>query len=1200
MPRRSRLALAALSVVLIPLLVLPREPLGAQKAIGRPPLAIASGVGGSPDYSARRLTGDVARPVCLPGNPQCPPPDVSFVPASGTFSTALQSLTVDWCGHAPLVSSARQILFNGVDVTGTFTYTTSAKTGCSSHATSTGTVTLVAGSNTLSGYIEDNISQAGSNGASYTLSAPAEGVTVSFGPHNGTNRNVSLCVASCFDEVVSYSTPSYRSLDQDRTLTVLYRSSQAAPIGTVTLDVRDTAAGKTASKISIALLNPSGALVTQRNGLQETTFWNQSGQTLRIAAQFDAAALVTGSYVYTAILKSYYTDGTTRTTSRAVRVLVVNERSSPYGVGWSVAGLQRLYVDAAGQGVTIADGTGSAQFFAGTCASAPCTYAAPAGDFTTVSKTSGGWNRRYPNGTQVTFDASGYALSTADRFGNTTSYAYSGGRLTSVTDPVGQAITVGSGPQFMAYYITDPSGRVSRVTLDPVMIVTDIMDPAGGHPFGGNTSATLLSQWTDRRGGIWNATYDCSGHLATTLAPTITANGAAARPQNLGSHVDRQTTGCTQSFPANAVLATNATSSVTDARGYTTIYLTDAYLAPTRITDALGRITTMTRDGASNVTDMLSPSGHSIANTWNGSLLTRSVDNTTQRAINYSYDSRYNLLTTIGGHTAGVQHYLNATGTAVDSTRIAGAASVTKYLHDSKGRETQRTDPQGHVTRTIYATDQWNNAAQFLLPGDRITTLAFDGAGRTRKVADAAGDTSTTSYDPLNRPIQTVGARGDVTSFAYDSLYLKTVTDAKGQVQRYDRNALGWLEAETDPTSSVSLLTYDANGNVTSKTNRRGQVIGLSYDAVGRRTQLSTDAQRTTIYNYDVADRWMAASNAASIDTIQFDVAGRRTAEIAWRGGHRLVTTSTYNDTMGVRASIAWAAVPNHFVRWEYNSAFELASLFTNGAYTNLAYDSNRLPSSITYPSGVKDTIVYSSVGQAEVSSTSSAIDSAFRRTVHRDSLTRISERYAYPLASNADTTRAFSFNEAGQLTGYSDQLFGSRVCYWDADKNRVCGPSSVNTVQAEIYDYDLVGNRTDGAGTIDPGNRTRVFQGFSLAYDADGNLIRKAKSGVADDSLVWNALGELTAVLRGGITIAQITYDGFGRRVAKAVNAGTTNYQWDSDHVVAELDGSWSLGAEYAFYPGTDKLHSVTISGSSYIAVTDALEFTRFGRHLV
>jgi hypothetical protein len=57
---------------------------------------------------------------------------------------------------------------------------------------------------------------------------------------------------------------------------------------------------------------------------------------------FDASGFASGSYDMTAVVRNWW--GTTFTETRlAVRVFIDNERSSPYGSGWTIAGLPHLY-----------------------------------------------------------------------------------------------------------------------------------------------------------------------------------------------------------------------------------------------------------------------------------------------------------------------------------------------------------------------------------------------------------------------------------------------------------------------------------------------------------------------------------------------------------------------------------------------------------------------------------------------------------------------------------------------------------------------------------------------------------------------------------------------------------------------------------------------------------------------------------------
>jgi YD repeat-containing protein len=76
--------------------------------------------------------------------------------------------------------------------------------------------------------------------------------------------------------------------------------------------------------------------------------------------------------------------------------------------------------------------------------------------------------------------------------------------------------------------------------------------------------------------------------------------------------------------------------------------------------------------------------------------------------------------------------------------------------------------------------------------------------------------------------------------------------------------------------------------------------------------------------------------------------------------------------------------------------------------------------------------------------------------------------------------------------------------------------------LSSQTFTYDDVGNRTDGGATLlAGGNRYATFNGFQLTYDAEGNLTRKYKPGVIDQTLVWDRLGRLASVTTNGSTVS-------------------------------------------------------------------------------
>src|SRR5207248_658664 len=205
-------------------------------------------------------------------------------------------------------------------------------------------------------------------------------------------------------------------------LQLVSRSGQAHPMGIVQIDAVDTESVINPVKMSLQLYTPQATRVVFTNGSQEIFYtWAShpaDGNVNRLAAEFDASGLTTGAYNYTAVVRSYHADGSFVETDVPVRLLIVNEANSPFGAGWSIAGFQKGYV--LGGGVAITEGNGSIAFFTPgftTCNNVGiCTtpYTSPKGDFTTLTKTTGGtcqtppcptYQRVYPGGSTVGFDA---------------------------------------------------------------------------------------------------------------------------------------------------------------------------------------------------------------------------------------------------------------------------------------------------------------------------------------------------------------------------------------------------------------------------------------------------------------------------------------------------------------------------------------------------------------------------------------------------------------------------------------------------------------------------------------------------------------------------------------------------------------------------------------------------------------------------
>ena len=1075
------------------------------------------------------------------------------------------------------------------------------------------------------GSVKMTASGTATGSGTFGVTVRTNGPVISSAPHDGDYRDVTKCVANCFDAVAGYATPPYFSWDAPHSVQLVYRSAQANPLGVVQVNARDTTT-QTPTEMSILLKNSQGAYVQFTNGATET-FYNWAAHPAdtnwnRLAAQFAESSLATGDSIYTVAVRSYYSSTSFRESDSTVHIFVLNERTSPFGAGWSIAGFQRLHLQGDGS-VVISEGNGSIAWFALTqpgCSS-HCAFTSPKGDFTTLRDSSTGadpsYSRRYPDGTTFYFHPDGRLAFVQDRFLNQTSYGYNASNLlVAITDPAGQADSLGYNASNRLAWIKDPGGRTDSITVNASGDLIQIKDWAGGYPFQGTYGPNhLLTRWTDRRSGSWAAGYDFAGKIASVTAPQVTANGQLMQPVVGYASIEQKVLvnwsgnpppGTSYSAPGANVDTAAVRASTTNARGSTTTYALDRFGAPTLIQEPLGRTTILSRDQNSNVYRSASPSGHIIRNSWSGPNLTQVMDSSHERlrTFNYVYESTYNQVTEIYGDVDTMWNHWS--GGHLDSTRVGGSGR-TVFVYDATGRMVSDTDAGGNVVTYHHQSSGLQNTDTAYYAVSKVA-FQYDGHGQLVKTTNQAGDTMRVQYDSIGRPIQTAGPRGDVATRTYDGLYLTQVQDAKGQTYKSWPNALGWIDSTTDPVGKVDHYQHDLNGNQTSWTNRLSQVLQTTYDSLDQ-PRSATGGGKTTTFFADPTGRYTADSNSESIDTVWVDSVGRPRVAVSCRvlasGTHCFRDSSAYNGQdlrvqLALSAPGLWLNPPGptqFFVGYQYDSHSLLDTITTGHFNTGTgdkiarAYNTQLLENNRTLL-GLNDINVSqyyvwtAAAGGDSLSDTT--LNKAFGKAYQFDSLGRVTTWYQGP-SSMPDTTRTFTFDSAGNLTSYYDYAWfyysnpppSGCVRHTGGDYCTQQSGDSIHLVPGHAWSrqYDLVGNPTTG---VDPGNRLRAWQSLRMDYDAAGNLVAKrtlradtTQSPLRTDSLYWSVLGRLDSVRThdslGNLTWVRFGYDGWGRRIRKSTASGTSRYLWDGDALLAELDSAGNDLAAYTDYPGTD-----------------------------
>jgi YD repeat-containing protein len=308
------------------------------------------------------------------------------------------------------------------------------------NASSSGTANLsytsgAAGSGTLT--LTANQTGSSPDNGSYNVTVTASlAPTIALKNFNRDNQDRSMCLAAaagdaaqvrCGDLMAFHGMPAFRSLGQNRSLTLVYNSQAAAPRPLVAANV--TLAAGTAPLNVYAELKIGAAV--RASGTYST--W-ASGATRQIALAFDASDLQSGLYAFTLLMRSVYS-GSVHDATINDTLMIVNRRSSEFGVGWYPVGVEQLILGQAGAPIMWIGGDGSAKIYGpfGTDQ-----WRAPAGAYRDliVKLPNSNYERRLQHGVIVTFDAAGHHIQTKNRLGHISTFVWDGnGRLSQITVP---------------------------------------------------------------------------------------------------------------------------------------------------------------------------------------------------------------------------------------------------------------------------------------------------------------------------------------------------------------------------------------------------------------------------------------------------------------------------------------------------------------------------------------------------------------------------------------------------------------------------------------------------------------------------------------------------------------------------------------------------------------------------------------------
>ncbi|MDE0092457.1 MAG: right-handed parallel beta-helix repeat-containing protein [Oligoflexia bacterium] len=694
--------------------------------------------------------------------------------------------------------------------------------------------------------------------------------------------NVDLLTGELREE---HTLAGYRSLNEERSLTLGYSSQTASPLKVFSFNSLflfvDDIPNHISYQIKLRGLSEGREIWTDA----KSHSYNQ-GEEFTLSNHLDLSSFYTGIYTIEAILANHYPVSRFSTTVKK-NISVINGRHSFYGKGWSVVNLHRLYPSAVGD-ILLVEGNGyhsqfrirRADFSKAFDKSEPITYISPNGDYSTLKRVSKGeYERRTKEGMVYRFNSLGLLLSKEDRNGNKTSYCYynNTSRLKCIKDPNGLEYTFTYGSDNYLDSITDPQGRVTRFEHDSEGYLIKITDPDNTTREFAYDDEGLMTAQKDKRGNFSNYIYNDYNQVTKTVRQDgsgieLIAQDLYTLPSSIGK-------GESESDSLDIFFRGDRRGIYTDANRNATDFTLNERGQFTSITDPLRRYTKMKRDKDGNRTKLTTPRGFVWDYTYDnmGNQLMRRQSET-ETETSYTYEPTFNQITSLTRP--------NGDKTSFEYDDKGNLLKLIKpddtfytFKHNRAGLMTERKDPLGNITRYFYDRRSGNLVAQRDSLGNTVN-FKLDKAGNVIEMEDAKGNLIKSEYDVLNRLTKSIDAEGGESVYTYDPKgNLKSLKDGRSHITSYVYDVLDRMVQRNSPLntqkyshSKVEYFQYDKVGNLKAHQLSDYEYTYYFYDKANQLTHkfFGGGAHLNYVYQHNHI-RYVSSRQRFNVETYSFD-----------------------------------------------------------------------------------------------------------------------------------------------------------------------------------------------------------------------------------------------------------------------------------------------------------------------------------------
>jgi RHS repeat-associated protein len=435
----------------------------------------------------------------------------------------------------------------------------------------------------------------------------------------------------------------------------------------------------------------------------------------------------------------------------------------------------------------------------------------------------------------------------------------------------------------------------------------------------------------------------------------------------------------------------------------------------------------------------------------------------------------------------------------VETSRTDANGLTVTWLHDSFGRQTRETRPDG--TRTTL-TREYCSLGCGVSNGYHKVTATITNAG------GASGGTSHKVFDTFDREV-----RSSRRLLAGAEAHGLTQYDTLGRVYRrsapffsgggvywstFSYDVLNRLKLENHPLSESQptgrLVQYGYNGLVTSVTDPRNGIVTTERNAIGQTVKVIDALNGATRYTYyPFGEIETVTDHLGNVKAMTYDVRGNKASMTdpdmsLWQYHHNaLGELDTQTDPKNVTTTFLYDALgrmthryePEHMTEWEYDTASgkgigRLASVRMQSGPTLL----------------YAEYYVYDGVGRPIEVATDINDGALHAIGMTYDDLGRIrTVDYPETIANVPRFSVRYDYDTSGVLS-QAVNATNSAVVYWRAERINPWGAITSERLGNGLIttrDYDSARGHLKSVST-----GGGLIQNLSYAWDASGNLERR------------------------------------------------------------------------------------------------------------